>query len=305
MRLSYGPTAKTLTAAAVVALAIAGVSVVNAQEHGTGHPSDTKAAADVRLPDGVAQRDVSDRDTKQIRDLLGSAAIHALKVDGFGDLVNHLNDQDRDRIGQADGGNDNELQRTINGRINQIRGDWKAKYGHDVDFNADGNAGAYSRVTILRGEITNPAAVVRNWPLPAVHTAMRATQDAAVDPNNGNANLEAGREIAVAVLNAPMKSQPAGTPDTNNMPNPPSNASMSPLVVSIIGEVQNWKIDVPNRIDATKLRQNLLMHLTAFGEMKDSWPADEREAQLVLTRHVTMALYDVPTSATKTTDADK
>jgi hypothetical protein len=266
---------------------------------GTGTAADAgrdAQSANVRLPDGVQARDVSDRDTRGIRSLLGSATIYAIKGDSFGDLVNHLNDQDRDRIGKNDQGNDNDVQRSINARVNEIRADWKAKYGHDVDFNDDGNDAAYSRALILRGEITDPAAVVKNWPLKAVNNTMHSTQDAQVDPNDGNANLEAGREVAVAVLNAPMVSQPAGTPDTNRAP------AMSPVVVSIIGEVQNWKIDIPNSIDAPKLRQNLLNHLTAFSEMKGQWPANEHDAQLILTRHVAMALYDVPVPAS-TADA--
>ncbi|MFT3786154.1 MAG: hypothetical protein QM770_08310 [Tepidisphaeraceae bacterium] len=256
--------------------------------------SDHKDYGDLgMLPPGVESREVTDGDIGGLRALLSSASSYAVTTDSFGDLVNHLNDQDRKRISQDDSGKDSELQKSLDGRINQIRGEWRNKYGKDPSFNKDADNAAYGEVRLLRGEITDPNQVVQHWPVPAVRMQKDSPTgaDGANDPNNGDVNLDKGREVAIAIL--------------------PGMRDKSPVAVSIIGEVQNWKIDVPNSLTAERLRGNLLAHLTYFGDNAKSWPQDEHKAQAMLTRHVMLALYDVPIDNTtgeqraNTADADK
>ena len=70
------------------------------------------------------------------------------------------------------------------------------------------------------------------------------------------------------------------------------------LRVPLIHELpDSWKINVPDSVDANKLRQNLQDHLTAIGQMSTEWPSDENQAYRTVAHHILMAVLDVPVPA--------
>ena len=64
------------------------------------------------------------------------------------------------------------------------------------------------------------------------------------------------------------------------------------LKVPLIHEAGGWKIDVPDSIDAAKLRDNVQGALTHCGDMKDKGPSDEKEAYRGFTHSVLTAVFD-------------
>jgi hypothetical protein len=58
-----------------------------------------------------------------------------------------------------------------------------------------------------------------------------------------------------------------------------------------------WKIDLPDQIDAQKLQQNLDKHLKMVADQAEQWPQDATEAQRFISHHVLMAFYDTQGAA--------
>ena len=69
---------------------------------------------------------------------------------------------------------------------------------------------------------------------------------------------------------------------------------MPPIDVPMIHEAFGWKVDVPDSLDATKLRDNVLNALTHCDSKKDQWPADPIEAYRAVTHSISLAIMDKP-----------
>lgn len=300
-----------ISAAAAVAVAIGSAALAGddkdkthvgtASDPARVQPADRVAgsainnAASPNLPAGVAPKEADD--VEDIREVIADATEAALNKGGLDALVRCFVDQDRNRLGASD--RTDKADPTLDGRIEQIRQAYKAKYGDDFSVeNDDEDKGALTSVAVIQGEIQDPALVMSNWPVRSsaagVGTTVDRTGGAVADvgdrpvappdvgrPNNdpnalagGDVNLDRGREVAIAHL--------------------PGLSGASPVTVSIIGEIQAWKIDVPNTVDAGKLHQNLLNHLTYVGDNQAQWPADKLGFQRYLAHHVMMAVYDMP-----------
>ncbi len=64
------------------------------------------------------------------------------------------------------------------------------------------------------------------------------------------------------------------------------------LTIPLIHELPaSWKINVPDSMDASKLRANLSKHLDIVAD-SSKWPSDEKQAMAIVTRHVLMAVLD-------------
>ena len=74
----------------------------------------------------------------------------------------------------------------------------------------------------------------------------------------------------------------------------PAGHNAPALTVPLIHEAAGWKIDVPDTLDAAKLRSNLIAHLTEVQNMKDQWPSDVNDAYRAVAHHVLMAVMDKP-----------
>jgi hypothetical protein len=60
----------------------------------------------------------------------------------------------------------------------------------------------------------------------------------------------------------------------------------------------DWKIDLPDTVDAQKLQENLQKHLTMMNDQKDEWPSDENQTTRLITQHVLAALTDADSTRT-------
>jgi hypothetical protein len=280
-----------------------------------GNTQTGQSAGQIQLPAGIATKATDD--AEDIREQVAALAEAAVNKGGLSKITALLVDQDRNRLGQNSAlQSDNDAVAKLDGRIDQIQKAWQAKYNDDIDIEDDN----FTNLQIVQGEIQDAAAAMRGWPLPATTGRMGAnavqtgtssdanrpanvradgtvapqadrTADGAVQANQGTsqqnpgigesrdeaANLEAGREVAVVHVPAPA-------------------GMRQDITASFVGELTAWRLDIPNHITSEKLHQNLLDHLTAFGEMSNQWPADKKQAEAMLTYHVMQALYDIPVS---------
>lgn len=258
--------------------------------------TENSAGQGKQLPAGI-QKATKD-DSEDIRDALSELA-EAATGKSLHSVRNKLVDADRNRLKDL-----KDEDATLFGRIEQIRKDWKAKYGKDLDIDHKVAFGPdFKGFLIVQGEIVNPQ-LLSNWPVQNQKAGAQlkvgddkasaeikvggagasATADGRQDTTKkegnepGDRNLEKGRNVAIVTF--PMAH---GTPE---------------VTASLIHELPDqWRFDIPDNIDSMKFYQNLLAHLTEFGEMKDKWPADANEASRMLAHHVLQALYDMPTGS--------
>jgi hypothetical protein len=220
-------------------------------------------------------------DAEGIRDVLAQVAEASLTKGGLDDLVERLVDADRNRIGQT-------LQKDnadLDGRIDQFRKDWQAKYGQDFDITNEEQAFPNSAFAITQGEIGRNA----------------AGAEVNVDVDR---NAAGGRTATVDVDRKSGVDRPDSTAADANRNDPGRNVAsvriqashgLPALTVPMIHEAPDaWRIDVPDSLTAEKLKANVLAHLTAAGQTKDQWPADVNQAHALVAHHVLMALLDKP-----------
>jgi hypothetical protein len=250
-------------------------------------------AGSITLPAGITRTETDD--AEGIRDVVATSTEAALTKGGFDDLVERLVDADRNRIGDFAEQDMTELD----GRIQQIRDAWQAKYNEEFDIE-DEEAVYGVALAIVQGEVSDPALVQGNWPVrstpsiadraanaadeamngDAQPAAARENMDDAASPNNRN--LEQGREVAVIEF-AESHGQPS-------------------VVLSLIHEnPDNWRIDIPDDVSGQELADNLLAQLTIVGDSAASWPADKNDAYRLVTHHVLLGLEGV--SADTASDA--
>ncbi len=220
-------------------------------------------------------------DAEGIRDVLAQVAEASLTKGGLDDLVERLVDQDRNRIGQTLQKNNPDLD----GRIDQFRKDWQAKYNQDFDIKNEEQAFPNSMFAITQGEQGRNAA------------------GAGVNVNVDR-NASGGASANVDVKNNTGVDRPDSTAADANRNDPGRNVAtvqiqashgLPALTVPLVHEAPDrWRIDVPNTLTAEKLKANVLAHLTAANEQKDQWPADVNQAYALVTHHVLMALMDQP-----------
>jgi len=219
----------------------------------------------------------------QVPNMFGDVAEAALTKDGLDDLVERFVDADRNRIGKADldSGNDQ-----LNALAASIAADWKAKYNTEFDINQYDKVFGSQFMSVSVGELGKNAAgadvdinVDRNLP-PGQTTRVNVDVDrkSGVDnPASVSADTnrnDPGRNVASVSI--------------------PASHGAAALSVPLIHEAGGWKIDVPDTLDAAKLRSNLIAHLTKVQGMKDQWPATAEEGYRAVTHHVLMAVMDKP-----------
>ena len=272
------------------ALDTAGEKVGNAVDNTADRVRNTDVDVDVNRRDanGDAAQQAGARtgvanDAEGVRDVLAEVTEAALTKGGLDDLAERLVDQDRNRLGQGNALDQNFAD--LDGRIEQFRNDWKAKYGQDFNIENEAQAFPASTFMIRQGELGRNAA--------------GAEVDVDVDRN-----VTGGRTATVDVDRKSGVDSPDSAAADANRNDPGRNVAsvqiqashgMPALTVPMIHEAPDaWRIDVPNTLTAEKLKANILAHLTAANQMKDQWPADVNQAQAMVTQHVLMALMDKP-----------
>ena len=234
------------------------------------------------LPAGIQKANKDD--SEDIRQALENTA-EAVMTKSLHRVRNHLVDADRNRLSTL-----KDKDEVFDGRIAQLQKDWKAKYGKEFSIDKKVAFGSDVKgLSIVQGEIANPA-LLSNWPVENSNansgTGESATAAGRRDETNkrgnkpGDRNLEKGRNVAIVTF--------------------PAEAGMPEVTASMIHELpDNWRFDIPDNIDSQKFYDNLLAHMTEFGNMKDQWPTDVNEASRLITHHVLEALYDLPAKNAK------
>src|SRR5436190_14084915 len=266
--------------ALAVAIAAGGIGALAIPTRAADDAAKQGQNAPPALPPGVKAKDVGDA-VAGIRRTLATMTEAALTKGSFKDMTERLVDEDRDRIGDFIKQDFSKLD----GRIDQVRKAWRDKYGEDFKVDRDVSL---QQVALVRGEIDDPQAFASRWPVQPVSAdarepvaagaAEQANADAAKSKPGRESKIEKGRDVAIAAV-------------------PPSHG-LPQVNVSLVHELLNWKVDVPNTISGQQIHDRLLSHLTYLGDHADQWPSDKKDAAAMFTHHVAMAVYglDVPRS---------
>jgi len=242
------------------------------------------AAQPLALPAGIAAKDLNEQG--DVRNAFEAVTEGAMSKDAFDNIVNRLVDADRDRITKY---KETDVDwKPLTGRIDALQKSWKDKYGKDFDMDEKVVFGEAGYIAIAQGEISDPKALIGNWPVkpnasaamlasgkkPAVNTGEQAveTEKAA----GGDTNLDKGRNVAVARF--------------------PAGHGLPAVDASLIHEAPDiWRFDLPDNMDGQKLMSNLIAHLNQVGTK--GWPNDEKEAYRIVAHRVLLAMYDVQPDA--------
>jgi len=256
-------------------------------ENGAAKTGDAIKSGAEKTKDAVGlNKDASANQAKsaeEIHDVMAQVAEASLTKNGLKDVVERFVDADRNRMGQ----NQDALKNgdALDGRIAQIETDWKAKYGQKFDVRDEDKVYDQSFAMVTEGEEAGARtasdktnADTSTTPPPA---QVNASNKEGVDKPSANSNGQTdadknlndkGRNIATVHIAA--------------------SHGLPALDVPMIHEAGGWKLDVPDSVDAAKLHSNIQTALTKVGDMKDQWPADEAEAQRMVTHQVLLAIFD-------------
>ena len=273
---------KSLALAAAASLVVGGVALtaspawaVDSSEQNHSQSHDQAQSAPLRLPDGVKAVDNPKAD--DMRQIVAQVTQAAITKGGFDDLVERFVDQDRNRVGEYAESDFKDLD----GRIEQLQRAWQQKYHQEFDMDA---AKVLASAQAVEGEITDPVALLRNWPVNVTTEAAQAKanpdEPANTENTEDNGNIEKGRGIGVLRL--------------------PADSMLPMLDISLIDEAGGWKIDLPNSRTGKQIHDDLLTHLTYLGEHADQWPSNVEDAYRMFAHHVMMAVDGVDVSQQKT-----
>jgi len=304
--------------AAAAALTVGGFNIARAQD--AAQPADNRNAAEktgdavrneaAKVGIGSADK-ASEKQTKsaeEIHDVMAQVAEAAMTKNGLKDVVERFVDADRNRLGQ----NQDSLKSddTLNGRIAAIQKDWKAKYNSDFDIKDEDKVYNLSFAQVTEGE-EGRARTASDRVSGDVNTAgPGASASGNVGgPNgvsaSGNVNTDANRaDVKVdnkTGVDAPKANTNGQTDADKNLNDPGRNIAtvhiaeshgLPALDVPFIHEAGGWKLDVPDSVDAAKLKANVQTALTEFGDMKDKWPASDDEAYRHFTHRLLLGIFD-------------
>jgi hypothetical protein len=244
-----------------------------------------------------------------IHDVMAQVAEAALTKDGLDDIAERLVDADRNRLGQGDDALKSDD--TLNGTIDQLGKDWKAKYTNEFDIKDEDKVYNTSFAMITEGE-TGARTASDKISGDATKTDSTASGSARVGGVSGDATVNTDTGTAkVNVDNNTGVDKPAVNTDgqtaaDTNRNDPGRNMAtvriaashgLPALDVPMIHEAGGWKLDIPDSVDNAKFKANISAALSDISSKKDQWPADADEAYRHVTHRVLAALFD------KTADA--
>jgi len=252
---------------------------------------DALKSAEQKTADSLGlHKDASAQQSKhaeEIHDVMAQVAEAALTKKGLDDMAERFVDADRNRLGQnQDALKNNEK---LDGRIDEFRKDWKAKYNQDFDIKAEDKVYDANFASITEGE--------------------EGRARTAGERISGDVNTPAGRaDVNVenkTGVDAPKANTDGQTAADKNLNDPGRNIAtvhiaashgMAALDVPMIHEAGGWKLDIPDSVDANKFRDNVQNALTHCDEKKADWPADANDAYRAVTHSVLLAIFDKPLS---------
>ena len=319
---------KHLSIVAAAALAVAGMGyTVQAQETTDNQPNAVERAADKtgdalnraadKTGDAISNTADKTRDAlreagpgnnkEEIHDVLAQVAEAAMNKDALDDMVERFVDADRNRIGQNQAALDDD---TLDAKVAALRDDWKAKYNAEFDIKDEDALYGQGFAMITEGEIPEAArtagervsgdATTAGPGAAASGNVGDVSGSATVNPDTGRANVDVNNNTTVDTPRANTDGQTAADTNRNdpgrNIASVKIAAShgMPELTVPMIHEAGGWKIDVPDTVDAAKLRDNVSNALAKLQENKDKWSPDANEAYRAVTHKVLLAIFDKP-----------
>ncbi len=276
-------------------------------------------AGSLALPMG-SKNSGQNANAPDLSNVVVNATEAAVEKGEFDDVVNTLVDQDRNRLGDWKSFD----FKTLDGRIAQLRQQFKDKYGEDdIDLDAEK---VFANAQAAEGEIEDPLQFVKNWPVKAgmATDAQTAAAGAARDPGTAQAtdsNRVAGNvsddgaaasvKVGDATVGGQVKTDDAAATGTKSVDDDtrtqgniekgrnvavlrlPAAEDAPDITVSLIRELTGWKIDIPNDRSLQMVHDDLLKHLTHVSENAASWPADKDQARGLIARHVMMGIYGI------------
>jgi hypothetical protein len=319
---------KHLSIVAAAALAVAGMGyTVQAQETTDNQPNAVERAADKtgdalnraadKTGDAISNTADKTRDAlreagpgnnkEEIHDVLAQVAEAAMNKDALDDMVERFVDADRNRIGQNQAALDDD---SLDAKVAALRDDWKAKYNAEFDIKDEDALYGQGFAMITEGEIPEAArtagervsgdATTAGPGAAASGNVGDVSGSATVNPDTGRANVDVNNNTTVDTPRANTDGQTAADTNRNdpgrNIASVKIAAShgMPELTVPMIHEAGGWKIDVPDTVDAAKLRDNVSNALAKLQENKDKWSPDANEAYRAVTHKVLLAIFDKP-----------
>jgi len=200
--------------------------------------------------------------TKEIQTILARAVEAGVSKADFDTLITFLARPDRDRMSQAS----TQKWPELDGRVDQFRKDWQAKYGQDF-------------------KLTDKPAVVFG------------AKNCAID--FGAVEGESPSATRAATTGPSTRKAAATKTATVRLPTTRGVAEVNLKLVNEGTLVPSWRFDIPENVDGQRLHDQLLTHLTAFDEDKYNWPSDVNAAYELVADHVLAALAGTPIAATE------
>jgi hypothetical protein len=225
-------------------------------------------------------------DYEDIRGVLAKVTEAAFTTNSVDDLAGYFVDFDRNRVKEFV--SDEKNFADLNAKIERLRNSWKAKYGHDFGIEKKDLVFAEDKVWIVQAEIGDSAKLA-SGKLTGPNAQLRADIDRRISSG--------ASESRTTGMDKP------GTPEAQkNLNDPGRNIAlvtfaaadgMKQFELPFIHEMpDSWRIDVPDAMDGTRLRDSLSRHLSMIEDSVDKWPAAENDAYRLVSYHVLMAVMD-------------
>lgn len=206
---------------------------------------------------GAATQPTADAAIKGTRNTLSNVVEAALDHNDFNKLVSYFSKADRDRIGKVD----KDTLADLNAAIGKFKNDWKTKYNQDFKLSDKEQVVFGTPVAIQVGE--------------AAEARLAGATQAPVESNT-NTGKDAANNVTTVTIPAAGSSAPAVSVTLRNE-----------------GTVmKDYKIDVPDTLDANKLKANLITHINHIDGMQSQWPSDVNEAARIVSQHILAAITD-------------
>lgn len=225
-------------------------------------------------------------DYEDIRGVLAKVTEAAFKTNSVDDLVGYFVDFDRNRLKEFSADEKNFAD--LNAKIERLRNSWKAKYGHDFSIEKKDLVFAEDKVWIVQAEIGDSAKLA-SGKLTGPNAQLRANVDRRI---SGGASEN--RTTGVDKPGSPEAQKNLNDPGRNiALVTFAAADGMKQFELPFIHEMpDSWRIDVPDAMDGTRLRDSLSKHLSMIEAGVDKWPAAENDAYRMVSYHVLMAVMD-------------
>jgi hypothetical protein len=224
---------------------------------------------------------------EEIHDVLAQVAEAAFTKEALDDMAERFVDADRNRLGQ----NKDALKtEDLDSQISALQAAWKEKYGQEYDIkDEDKIYNAFAMIT--EGEIGDRARTASDSA-----TGVKVDADVNTDANKADVKVENNTGV-----DAPKTNTDGQTAADRNLNDPgrniatvriPESHGLPALEVPMIHEATGWKIDIPDSVDANKLKMNVKSALEMCANNKEKWPATADEAYRATTHKVLAAIFD-------------